>query len=185
MTKDKNNSNKVTIFNNSETTFQVSEGKDKNGKAIIINIRPHTATALSKKEAERLLANYPKDFIEGGSVADQAKGLKEKDQRIVELEASAVVDKQALEDSKDELYCCEVAKKEALEDLDSKLEASKKATESLIKANDVAIDSLKSEIKQEREAKDMAEKEVIGLNELINADKVQHKAPTDNKAGNK
>ncbi len=125
--------NKVKIYNNSESTYQVTEGeKDKNGLLIVITIPPKTSVELSEKVAKQQLNNYPKDFLEGGSVQDQAKGLKEKDQRIVELEASEAAKEKAIVDLEDKLEASEAAK-----------EAAEKETKDL---NDL-IDSAQAENK--------------------------------------
>jgi len=160
-------SNKVKIYNNSESTYQVTEGeKDKAGLLIVINIPPKTSIELSEKEAKRLLSNYPKDFLEGGSVQDQAKGLKEKDQRIVELKASAVADKQALKD-----YI------EKIVELEARLNS--------IQDSEHSIADLEAKLEASEKAKEKAEEEVKGLNDLIDSAQEQHKAPSDNKASNK
>lgn len=154
---------KVTIYNNSASTYQVTEGeKDKNGRPIVISIPPKTAIALSKKEAERLLANYPKDFIEGGSVKDQAKSIKEKDQRIVELEAK--------EKATDELQ----------DRINELTEIELEGTKEVNNLND-KIEELQGQLEISEEAKEKAEKEVKDLNDLIDSAKTQ---TTDNKAGN-
>ncbi len=166
-------SNKVKIYNNSESTFQVTEGeKDpKTHLPIIITIPPKTSIELSEKEAKRLLNNYPKDFLEGGSVQDQAKGLKEKDQRIVELEATIeTMKKQATDEQISEIG-----------ELREKLEVSEKAKTEL--NNDVA--KLKVALETSEVAKEKAKKEAKDLNDLIDSAQAEVKAPTNTKPGTK
>lgn len=183
-------SSKVTIYNNSESTFQVNDGgKDKFGRPLIVNIPPKSAISLNKKEAERLLENYPKHFIEGGSVKDQAKSIKEKDQKIVELETKL----QSIEEGGIDGKGHPEDRQPKIDELNKKLEESEENYNSIVEANKVGMDNLhkvitdlQAKLDLSEAAKEIAENEVKGLNELIDSAQAEAKNPTqENKSGNK
>ena len=66
---------KVKIYNRGKRTWDLKNGIDKEKKAIMVKIHPGSFQDLEKSVAEKLIKNYPKDFIMADD-APSSSGLK-------------------------------------------------------------------------------------------------------------
>ena len=66
---------KVKIYNRGKRTWDLKNGIDKDKKAIMVKLHPGQFKDFDKSAAEKLIKNYPKDFI----MADDAPGSSDSD----------------------------------------------------------------------------------------------------------
>lgn len=111
---------KVKIYNRGKRTWDLKNGIDKDKKAIMVKVHPGRFQDMEKSVAEKLIKNYPKDFIMADD-APSSSGLKK-----VQAENKSL--KAKLEQAKGGLEKLEVLEKEN-EDLKTELELVKQEFE--------------------------------------------------------
>lgn len=88
---------RIVIFNKGVRNWPLKdEGKD-------VSVAPNKPIELPKSVADRMVKNYPDDFIHGDSMAVRGSGTKALNAKIKKLEAENEIMTQNLEDAKGRL----------------------------------------------------------------------------------